>query len=191
MAFKSRTFKIVLGSILMLMAAAGLCIWAASFKAEASQEAQDPLLPAVQIKTLEPSPKASSEEESVIEKQFEEDRQQQKQTKYLKNKLEQTNLELEQEKALAEINKLKTENGSAFTAQAGGQSEFPEVKLAYIGGSDADKEAVLSIAGVNYRVKAKSMPLDNVQVTAISDTDVTLQFFKPRPTAKTITFKPE
>ena len=43
----------------------------------------------------------SQDEDMAIQQQLDRDRQEQKQTKYLKNKLEQTNLELEQEKALA------------------------------------------------------------------------------------------
>ena len=117
---------------------------------------------------------------------------QQKQTKDLKIKLEQTNLELEQEKALAEINKLKKENMGAFNEPAvEGQNNLPEIKVEYIGGNSVKKEAILSIGGTSYQVKEKSSPTDNIQVVSISDSSVTLHFSAPQELTKTIDYKPE
>ena len=135
---------------------------------------------------------SSNEDDVAIQDQLDRDRQAQKQTKYLKTKLEQTNLELEQEKALAEINKLKIDNMGAFkdpTEES--QKNFPEIKVEYIGGNDVKKEAIVSIAGTNYQVKAKSNPTDNIQVVSISDSSVTLHFSAPQDLTKTIDYKPE
>jgi len=154
--------------------------------------------PAIQKESSEkdfskkPISDASNEDDAAIQDQLDRDRQAQKQTKYLKTKLEQTNLELEQEKALAEINKLKIDNMGAFkdpTEES--QKNFPEIKVEYIGGNDVKKEAIVSIAGTNYQVKAKSNPTDNIQVVSISDSSVTLHFSAPQDLTKTIDYKPE
>jgi hypothetical protein len=134
----------------------------------------------------------SKQEDVAIEQQLERDRQEQKQTKYLKNKLEQTNLELEQEKAMAEINKLKLENIGGFNdSDSDGQKNIPEVKVEYIGGDSVRKEAILSIAGTNFQVKERSNPTDNIQVVSISDSSVTIHFIAPVALTKTIDYKPE
>ncbi|MBF0570452.1 MAG: hypothetical protein HQL12_01140 [Candidatus Omnitrophica bacterium] len=132
------------------------------------------------------------EDDAAIQQQLDRDRQEQKQTKYLKNKLEQTNLELEQEKALAQINKLKSENRGNFKdPSVDGQKNMPEIKVEYIGGDNVKKEAILSIAGVSFQVKEKSSPTDSIQVLSISDTGVTLHFSAPQELTKTIDYKPE
>jgi len=134
----------------------------------------------------------NSEEDSAIQRQLDRDRQQQKLTKDLKNKLEQTNLELEEEKALAEINTLKKENMGAFNEpNSDGQNNLPEIIVDYIGGNSVKKEAILSIGGTTYQVKEKSNPTDNIQVVSISDTSVTLHFRAPQDLTKTIDYKPE
>jgi hypothetical protein len=142
--------------------------------------------------TGQPAPVASKEEEAAIQEQFDRDRKQQKQTKDLKIKLEQTNLELEQEKALADINKLKKENVGAFNEPAtGGQNNLPEIKVDYIGGDSTKKEAILSINGASYQVKEKSSPTADIQVLSISNSSVTLHFSAPEELTKTIDYKPE
>jgi len=134
----------------------------------------------------------SKEEDDEIQKQFDRDRAEQQQTKYLKTKLEQTNLELDQEKAIAEINKLKMENGGVFyDTNLEGHKKFPEIKVEYIGGDKLKKEAILSIAGINYQVRERSFPTDNIQVVSISDTGVTVHFNAPQALTKTIDYKPE
>ncbi len=134
----------------------------------------------------------SKENDTTLQEQLDSDRQQQKQTKYLKMKLEQTNLELEQEKALAEINKLKMDNMGAFKeTTVDGKNSFPEIKVEYIGGDSVKKEAILSIAGVNFQVKEKTSPTDSIQVMSISDSSVTLHFSAPQDLTKTIEYKPE
>lgn len=127
-----------------------------------------------------------------IQRQLDRDRKEQKQTKYLRNQLEQTNLELEQEKALAEINKLRMENvGNLKEQSMDEQKIIPDVKVEYIGGDNIKKEAILSIAGANYQVKEKSNPTDNIQVISISDSSVTLHFNAPQELTKIIDYKPE
>jgi len=135
---------------------------------------------------------SSGEDDAAIQDQLDHDREAQKKTKYLKTQLEQTNLELEQEKAFAEINKLKIDNMGAFkdpTEES--QKNFPEIKVDYIGGSAVKKEAILSIAGTDYQVKEKSKPTDNIQVVSISDSSVTLHFTAPQDLTKIIDYKPE
>jgi len=135
---------------------------------------------------------ATPEDVAAIQEQLDRDRRQQKQTKDLKTQLEQTNLELEQEKALSEINKLKKENAGAFNEPAiDGQKNMPEIKVDYIGGSSIKKEAILSIGNASYQVKEKSNPTGNIQVVSISDSGVTLHFSSPEELTKTIDYKPE
>jgi len=133
-----------------------------------------------------------SEEEKDFQKELDHDREEQKQTKFLKAKLEQTDLELEQEKAQAEIDKLRKEDKGNYKELAiDGQKNIPDVIVEYIGGNDVKKEAILSIAGSNYKVKERSSPLDNIQVISISDSSVTLHFSAPQELTKTIDYKPE
>ena len=135
---------------------------------------------------------ALENEDTAIQELLDRDRRQQKQTKDLKIKLEQTNLELEQEKAIAEINKLKKENRGAFDEPAlEGQKNLPEIKVDYIGGNNVKKEAILSIGGISYQVKEKSNPTADIQVVSISDSSVTLHFSAPEELTKTIDYKPE
>lgn len=133
-----------------------------------------------------------NEEDTAIQQQLDRDRKQQKQTKDLKIKLEQTNLELEEQKALAEINKLKNENNVAFNEPGiDGQNNLPEIKIDYIGGDIRKKEAILSITGINYQVKEKSNPISNIQVLTITDSSVTVHFGAPQDLTKTFDYKPE
>lgn len=134
----------------------------------------------------------SQEDDAMLQRQLDHDREEQRQTKYLRTKLEQTNLELEQEKAFAEINKIRMENTGAFKETAlEGQNNLPEVRVEYIGGDSMKKEAILSIAGTSFQVKEKSNPTDNIQVVSISDSSVTLHFSAPQELTKIINYKPE
>jgi len=170
----------------------GTILWKLTSKTEISATEAEVALPSVrplaQILTAQEAPT----EDAAIQKQLDRDREEQKKTKYLKTKLEQTDLELQQEKALAEINKLKTENMGTFKEPStDGQNGLPEVKVQYIGGDSIKKEAILSIAGTSFQVKEKSSPTDNIQVIAISDSSVTVHFNAPQETTKTIDYKPE
>ena len=159
---------------------------------EASVKASSTPSAAVPQMSSQLAPGISKEEDTAIQEQLDRDRKQQKQTKDLKIKLEQTNLELEQEKAIAEINKLKKENTGAFNEPtADGQTNLPEIKVDYIGGNGVKKEAILSIGGASYQVKEKSSPTANIQVVSISDSSVTLHFSAPEEMTKTIDYKPE
>lgn len=138
------------------------------------------------------SSEAGNQDDSEIQEQLDRDRQQQKITKDLKNKLEQTNLELEQEKAVAEINKLKKDNIGAFNDPSeNGQTNLPDIKVEYIGGDSVKKEAILSIGSASYQVKPNSSVTDNIQVISISDSSVTLHFSAPQNLTKTFDYKPE
>jgi hypothetical protein len=143
-------------------------------------------------KTMESMSVTNIEDDAAIQEQLDHDRLQQKQIKDLRIKLEQTNLELEQEKAFAEINKLKKENRGAFNEpNVDGQNNSLEIKVDYIGGDSVKKDAILSIGGISYQVKVKSNPIANVQVVSISDSSVTLHFSAPQALTKTIDYKPE
>jgi hypothetical protein len=127
-----------------------------------------------------------------MKEQMEGDRLQQKKIKMLKLQLEQTNLQLEQEKARSQISKLEKENTSiVHDANDQGQDKYPEVKVIYIGGTANVKEAILAINGNNYSVKAMNKPVKNVEVVAITDTGVTLHFNLPQDLRTTIEYKPE
>ena len=197
MLFKSIVFVLFPGLLLM-----GLLFWKLNYETQNSVQNQpvkeiagqcqlkNPLAPP-QV-TSELVPGISKEEEAAIQEQLDRDRKQQKQTKDLKIKLEQTNLELEREKALAEINKLKKENVGVFNEPAvGGQNNLPEIKVNYIGGDSTKKEAIVSIGGASYQVKEKTSPTADIQVISISDSSVTLHFSAPEELTKTIDYKPE
>ena len=170
----------------------GTILWKLTSKTEISATEAEVALPSVrplaQILTAQEAPT----EDAAIQKQLDRDREEQKKTKYLKTKLEQTDLELQQEKALAEINKLRMENMGTFKEPStDGQNGLPEVKVQYIGGDSVKKEAILSIAGTSFQVKEKASPTDNIQVVAISDSSVTLHFNVPQEMTKTFDYKPE
>jgi len=153
---------------------------------------QNPNQAPVQRVASQPAVVGDFQDDVVIQEQLDRDRRQQKETKELKNKLEQTNLELEQEKALSEINKLKKENMGSFSdPTVDGQSNLPQISVDFIGGDSVKKEAILSIGGVSYQVKEKSNPTDYIQVLSISDSSVTLHFAAPLNLTKTIDYKPE
>ena len=128
----------------------------------------------------------------AFEQQFDLERQHQREIKDEKIKLEQLNLQLEQEKTIADINKLKKENAGAYNEPTSeGQNNLPEVRINYIGGNSVVKEAIVDMAGTSYNVKEKSSLTDDVKVVSISDTSVTLHFTEPVNLTKTFDFKPE
>lgn len=184
----------------------GLLWWAAFIKTSVSASADAPITPqggqvaknqennSVVASSVNQNqiPAINTVEDAAIQEQLDRDRRQQRKTKELKNKLEQTNLELEQEKALAEINKLKKENQGAFSEPSSdGQTSLPEIKVNYIGGNDVKKEAIISIGNISYQVKEKSSPVDNIQVVTIGNSSITVHFGAPINTDKTIEYKPE
>jgi hypothetical protein len=194
MEFKKGSLKLILFASCLSILLFGLVLWEFSPKANSSalenNETQNPA--ALPPMASQPAPPTSKEEDTAIQEQLDRDRKQQKQTKDLRIKLEQTNLELEQEKALAQINKLKKENRGAFNEpSAEGQNNLPEIKIDYIGGDSVKKEAILSIGGTSYQVKEKSNPVANIQVVSISDSSVTLHFSAPEEMTKTVDYKPE
>ena len=142
-----------------------------------------------QMKEVTPEDSPSIKE---MKEQIESDRLQQKKIKTLKLQLEQTNLQLEQEKSLSEISKLEKENTGVVNVSNGqGQGKYPDIKVIYIGGTAESKEAILSINGNNYSVKEKNRPVKNVQVLSITDTAVVVHFNLPQDVTTTIEYKPE
>ena len=130
--------------------------------------------------------------DQVYQHQFDLERQHTRDINNEKNKLQQLNLQLDEEKAISEINKLKKENAGAYNEPTSeGQSNLPEVRIDYIGGDSSHKETIVDMAGTSYRVKDKSNLTDHVQVVSISETSVTLHFSEPVNLTKTFDFKPE
>jgi len=213
MDFKQWPLKKILPVLIPGVLLAGLLLWKLTSKAnppaeeivdtvpevvkEASAKKHPapavPVRPAVLTAALEaPATGANQGEEAAIQEQLDRDRSQQKQTKDLKIKLEQAHLVLEQEKALVEIDKLKKENAGAFTEPVvDGQNNFPEIRVAYIGGDSVKKEAIISIGGASFQVKEKSRPVASIQVMSISDSGVTLHFTAPEELTKTFDYKPD
>jgi len=156
-------------------------------------QAQTPSLgPIINI----PAPQEMSQEDTASMKEMKEemdsDRQQQKKIKMLKLQLEQTSLQLEQEKDLSEIGKLEKDNtGIVNDSNDQGLGKYPDVRVIFIGGSTQDRQAILSINGNNYAVKEKNKPIRNMEVLAISDSSVTLHFSLPQDLKTTIEYKPE
>jgi hypothetical protein len=198
MDFKNKSLKSMILILMPGVLLIGLFFWKLSSKTEPIDSQTVAALPQV-VKEVPPKdvfvptpPTAPIAGDAVIEQELDSERLRHKQTRDLRNKLEQTNLELEEQKALAQINKLKKENRGAFNEEnTDAQNNLPEIKVDYIGGDTVKKEAILSIGGTSYQVKEKSMPRADVQVISISNSGVTLHFTAPRELTKTIDYKPE
>jgi len=197
MDFKGLPVKTILVSSLLAVLFIGAAVYKFIPKADSTVDdatgapvpaEEESSVPALAVK---PVIDTDIKEDAAIQEQLDRDRQEERQTKYLKTKLEQTNLELEEQKALVQINKLKMENMDGGMPSVDGQKTLPEVRVEYIGGDNINKEAILSIAGVNYQVKAQSTPTESIQVLSISDSGVTLHFSAPQELTRTIDYKPE
>jgi hypothetical protein len=152
--------------------------------------AATPLSPVVAA----PKPAVFEEDDESLKKMTEEmqkDRQQQRRIKALKMEKEQTDLELEEQKALAELNKFRRNTTDPVNEGAPPNSPDTDIKVAYIGGANLHKEAIVSINGTNYAVKEKERPLKDMEVVAITDNDVTIHFLSPQDTTATYPFKSE
>jgi len=123
-----------------------------------------------------------------ITEDMERDRQQQRRIKELKMQKEETDLELEEQKALCELMKFKKDNMATVSDRDAGANM--DIKIVYLGGTDAQKEAILSINGTNYFVKDKESPLKNMRVQSITDDSVTIHFLSP-DSISTYQFKSE
>jgi hypothetical protein len=154
-----------------------------------------PVIESNQVPLVRPMKELTQEDTQSMKEmkeQIENDRLQQKKIKTLKLQLEQTNLQLEQEKALSEISKLQKEDTSVVNVSNDrGQDKYPDIKVIYIGGTADKKEAILSINGNNYSVKEKNKPVKNVEVVSITDAAVTVHFDLPQDLMTTIEYKPE
>ena len=185
---------LLLGTILIRMASVGV-------ESEPNPESPTPqpssvrelpVLPTNNISPIKEFSEDDTQSMKDMKEQMDSDRLQQKKIKMLKLQLEQTNLQLEQEKALSEISKLERENTSVVNDSTDqGQDKYPEVKVIYIGGTSKDKQAILSINGNNYSVKENNKPVKNVEVLSISDASVTVHFNLPQDLRTTIEYKPE
>lgn len=138
----------------------------------------------------------SDDEDEAVQRemkdQMDKDRNQQRQIKMLKMQLEQINLQLDNEKVLTEINKLKKENAGYVkdsNLQVG--TGFPSVRIIYIGGTDIEKEAILSIDGTSYSVKKKDRPVTNVEILSVTDKSVKVHFSAPQELTTVINYVQE
>jgi len=136
--------------------------------------------------------KIEDEDEAVqreMKDQMDKDRNQQRRIKMLKMQLEQINLQLDNEKAFTEINKLKKENAGYVkdsNSQAG--TGFPSIRIIYIGGTDIEKEAILSIDGTSYSVKEKDRPVANMEVLGVTNQGVKVHFTAPQELTTVINY---
>ncbi len=130
--------------------------------------------------TINPSDDEDEAVQRQMKDQMDKDRNQQRQIKMLKMQLEQINLQLDNEKALTEINKLKKEN-ALYVKDSNSQTGtgFPSIRIVYIGGTDIEKEAILSIDGTSYSVKEKDRPVANVEILGVTDKSVKVHFSAP------------
>jgi len=115
-----------------------------------------------------------------LKAQMEADRNQQRQIKMLKMQLEQANLQLENEKTVEQISKLKKEDAGYVKDSALQGAGFPSMKIIYIGGTAMNKEAILSIGGTSFSVKEHDKPLEHVEIMGISNNSVKVHFNAPQ-----------
>jgi len=142
-----------------------------------------------QLNAIIPSDDEDEAVQREMKDQMDKDRNQQRQIKMLKMQLEQINLQLDNEKALTEINKLKKEN-AGYVKDSNSQAGigFPSVRIIYIGGTDIEKEAILSIDGTSYSVKEKDRPIANVEVLSVTDKGVKVHFSAPQELTTVINY---
>jgi len=137
----------------------------------------------------------NDDDEAVVKEmkdQMGRDRDQQRQIKMLKMQLEQINLQLDNEKALTEINKLKKENaGYVKDSNSKTGAGFPNIRIIYIGGTDMDREAILSIDGTSYSVKEKDKPVANMDILGVTDQGVRVHFSAPQELTTIINYVQE
>ncbi len=141
------------------------------------------------LNTIIPSDDEDEAVQREMKDQMDKDRNQQRQIKMLKMQLEQINLQLDNEKALTEINKLKKENAGYVkdsNSQAG--TGFPSIRIIYIGGTDIEKEAILSIDGTSYSVKEKDRPVANVEILSVTDKGIKVHFSAPQELTTVINY---
>jgi len=193
-------FKWINTRAIVLISIAGFLILmtiVSNFNAKSTGVPDGPVLPPVApFQQPQAVRQPFNDEDEAVQKemkgQMDRDRNQQRQIKMLKMQLEQVNLQLDNEKALTEINKLKKENAGYVkdpSPQAG--MDFPSVRVIYIGGTDTDKEAILSIDGASYSVKAKDKPVANMEVLGVTNQGVKVHFCAPRELTTVINYVQE
>lgn len=145
--------------------------------------------------TVNANAQGFNDDEAVLREmkdQMDKDRYQQRQIKMLKMQLEQIDLQLDNEKALTEINKLKKENaGYVKDSSLQPGTGLPSIRIIYIGGAGMDREAILSIDGTSYSVKEKDKPVANVEILGVTDQGVKVHFSAPQELTKVINYVQE
>lgn len=118
---------------------------------------------------------------------MEKDRVEQRMIRALKMRKQETDLELEEQKSRAELNRLRNLNPPQ-EAKAGDTSNL-DVKIIYLGGNETDKEAILSVNGSSYSVKVRDRILEDFEVVSITDTGVIMRSLKAPFQTATYQFK--
>ena len=89
-------------------------------------------------------------------------------------------------------NKLKKENaGYVKDSDSQTGSGFPNVRIIYIGGTDNEKEAILSIDGTSYSVKGKDKPISNMEILSVTEKSVWVHFNAPQEITTEINYVQE
>lgn len=118
----------------------------------------------VQERGAEESPQLKALREQMIK-----EREVQQQIKMHNLELERTRVQLEQEKAFAEMNQLRKANLGIIRDPSGnGTLSLPDTKVVFLSGSEKSHEAILSINGTNYTVQPGDRPLENVLIKSVS-----------------------
>jgi len=176
-----------LGMAVILLGVGGLQIYASS----GDSPAQDPVkveqiiqsgqvapVPVAQAPKQE-SPEAPQDDVSPELKQLREqmnrERGIQQQIKLHNLELERTRVQLEQEKALVEMNQLRKANlGVIRDPNGNGTLSLPDMKVVFLSESEKVHQAILTINGANFTVQEGDKPIENLVVKSISSKGVLL-----------------
>ncbi len=124
-----------------------------------------------------------------VKEQMDKERTQMKNMKLLYMELDQIKLQYEKEKTLSEIKKLRKENIDVTGEMGVSDDKTLEVRVLFIGSSDKQKEAIISINGANYTVKEKEKPVANLEILSISNTGIDVQITGKETIIKTIVYR--
>ena len=123
--------------------------------------------------------------------EMEKDRDQQRVLKDLRLKKEEIDLKLEEQKAMAELNKIRTESDDPINEGKTANDFNIDIKVVYVGGTETSKTAILYVNGMNYFVRERDRLLKNIEVLTITNNDVTVRFMNQEAKEIIYPFKPE
>lgn len=128
-------------------------------------------VPAIAVET----PEDVSPELKQLREQMSKERGIQQQIKLHNLELERTRIQLEQEKALAEMNQLRKSNlGVIRDPNGNGTIALPDMKVVFLSESEKAHQAILTINGANFTVQEGDRPMENLLVKSISRNGVLL-----------------